>query len=293
MQYNPITNTFDRSEAPNDGTLPHVMWHITDMCPLNCGYCFSPKTDKRIELSNIPVVVSRLRSLGAQKIDIAGGEPGIFSGLTSVIEAIREADMHCTVTTSGVSRRENSSYLAANIRKLSRLIVSIDALEASHDKLRNFVGAWNAATKLIASIDPDLRRNRVRVNSVITKPLLASDGLYQLAEAISKFGIHEWCLIEPHPANAKPKFVEYEISNGDFIDACARIQDAFPQIKFLTRQRELYSSYWVLHPDGMLRQHSETADDGLEIDLLGSPIVDIKAQVSVTKTKLPNQGDQK
>lgn len=292
MQYNPITNTFDRSEAPTDGTLPHVMWHITDACPLKCGYCFSPKTDKSVDLAKIPVIVSRLRSLGAQKIDIAGGEPGTFAGLTSIIEAIREADMHCTVTTSGVSRRENSSYLASNIRKLSRLIVSIDALEASHDKLRNFVGAWSAATKLIASIDPDLRRNLVRVNTVITKPLLASDGLYQLAEAISKFGIHEWCLIEPHPANAKPKFVEYEISNSEFIDACVRIRDAFPKIKLLSRQRELYSSYWVLHPDGMLRQHTETADDGLEIDFVRNSIADIKAQVSGTKTKLPNQGDQ-
>lgn len=292
MQYDPITNTFDNAIAPADGTLPHVMWHVTDVCPLKCGFCFSPKTEKSVVLTDIPRIVSRLRALGAQKIDIAGGEPGTFAGLSSIIESVREADMHCTVTTSGVSRRENSSYLASNIRLLSRLIVSIDALEASHDELRNFAGAWKAATKLIASVAPDLRRNLVRVNTVITKPLLTSNGLHPLAEVISRFGIREWCLIEPHPANAKPTFAEHEISGAEFRDSCAQIGSLFPDTELLVRRRELYSSYWVLHPDGMLRQHSEMADDGPGIDLIESPITDIKAQISKTKTKLPNQGHQ-
>lgn len=288
MQYNPATNTFKKAEATADGTLPHVMWHITDVCPLNCGFCFSPKTEKSTDLTKMPLIVSRLRSLGAQKIDIAGGEPSIFSGLPSIIDSIREADMYCTVTTSGVGRRENINYLASNIQKLSRLIVSIDAAGAHHDKLRKFSGAWNAVSKLVSSITPDLRQRLVRVNTVITKPLLTSDGLQPLAEAISGLDVHEWCLIEPHPANAKPKFMQHEISSTEFEDVCVKIRRSFPNIKLLVRPRELYSSYWVLHPDGMLRQHSGTESDGPEIDLMGSPIASIKAQVSKTKTRLPN-----
>ncbi len=292
MQYDPVTNTFDASEAPADGTLPHVMWHVTDVCPLNCGYCFSPKTEASVDSVHALLIVNRLQALGTQKVDIAGGEPGILLGLPSIIELISGSGMHCTVTTSGVGRQENMGYLASNVSRLSRLIISIDAVTSHHDQLRNFPGAWRAATKLVDSVDPNLRKRLVRINTVITEPLLASDGLPLLAEAISGFGIHEWCLIEPHPANAKPRFVEHEIAAAEFQAACALVRSSFPHIKLLVRSRELYSSYWVLHPDGVLRQHSNTSIDREGIALMKLSTEDIRNQISQTKIRLPSKGDR-
>lgn len=292
MRYDPITNTFDVSEAPADGTLPHVMWHVTDICPLNCGFCFAPKTGVSVDSTKALPIIELLQSLGVQKVDVAGGEPGILAGLPYIITSVRDKGMHCTVTTSGVGRQENINYFVSNISRISRLIISIDGVGAYHDKLRHFAGAWRAATRLIGSVVPDMRKRLVRVNTVVTKPLLTSNGLMPLAEAITTLGIGEWCLIEPHPANAKPTFKEHEITAAEFQDACAQVHRSLPDFKLLVRRRELYSSYWVLHPDGMLRQHSDTPIDGPQIDLLSTPLADIKARISATKTHVPTGRDR-
>ncbi|MFJ4347392.1 radical SAM protein [Pseudomonas sp. NPDC089401] len=286
MIYDPDRNAF-RADGP-PCVLPHVMWHITDVCPLRCPYCFAPKTEQTMQPQAIDGALAVLQKLGVQKIDVGGGEPLIYPHLRALLKKIRAHGIYCTLTTSGVGRKENFDALPSLAKHLTRLIVSLDAYADAHDRLRGNCNAWNSVNDIVRRLDPATRRKKLRINTVATGSLEFEASFRQLGNWVAHSGVREWCLIQPHPANQKDTYGNYELSDERFEEVVEQARGMVDSdIEVTVRRPSLYADYWVLHPSGLLQKHSHTAVDGVGVDLATHDMENIKNVILTSGASAP------
>lgn len=288
MKYCPTDNKFVGTDGPAvKGDIPHVMWHVTDVCPLSCPYCFARKTDRGLPEEYITPIVEKLSAIGVQKVDLSGGEPLAYKHLNQVCRELWSAGIHTTLTTSGVGAKTNKEFVISNCKSFARLMVSLDAFGDDHDRLRQRPGAWEDALAFIRSLDTHTRMERCRINTVVTKPYLDSGWGDKLGAMVKNLGVREWCLIQPHPANKKSDFDEYSINDSDFRAEVTRCQTSDFCRQIITRQNSLYSTYWNIQPDGTLQQHTETAADRNSVSLIDQSTTNIQSFLKESITIVP------
>lgn len=290
-QYNPVENIFEVGTGSGivQGTIPNIMWHITDVCPLGCPYCFAPKTELSLPSGSIEHIVACMKVLGVQKADISGGEPLVHPDFPSIAKNLRAAGIHATLTTSGVGSKKNRSFVCENTALFSRVIVSLDGPnEVEHSRLRRYPDAWSQLVSLLDGISASEKARCLRVNTVITSKFHSS-WIDEFIASVSAFGVREWCLIEPHPANAKPEFLSYNSTDEHFSGIVADVVSRDLPFKILQRTRKLYSSYWSLQPSGILRQHTLESHDRNEIDLLKADTSLVRSLLTEWNTELPRE----
>jgi molybdenum cofactor biosynthesis enzyme MoaA len=290
-KYDSNNNKFDIIENQNVLTLPQIIWHIIDFCPLKCPYCFSTKDNPPIKICEINSYINIFKKLGVQKIDISGGEPLQYKYLSTIIDKLYDSSIYFTLTSSGCGLIENINYLINNASKFSRLIFSIDGPDPNtHDALRGKDGLFNSLLSIISVIKKE-HRNKIRINTVITKLFLEQDYCTKMVETINGINPAEWCLIQPHPANKKNNYEEYSVSLLEFqgIIGIIKGMNVSSQVKVLTRYADNYSNYWVLYPNRVIKKHTENALDKYEIPFIDENIGSILDEVSSNNLWLPTK----
>lgn len=88
--------------------------------------------------------MQELAELGVGEVDLIGGEAYLRADVLLVVRAIREAGMKAAIVTGGLNltRARADALARAGLEQVS---VSIDGLEASHDRLRGIAGGWRRA----------------------------------------------------------------------------------------------------------------------------------------------------
>ncbi|MBX7096457.1 MAG: radical SAM protein [Myxococcaceae bacterium] len=132
----------------------YAVWEITLACDLACHHCGSRAGHKRpSELSTDEAldVVRQLASLGCREVTIIGGEAYLRKDWTQLIRAIRDHGMDATMTTGGRNLTEERVKAAADAG-LQGVSVSVDGLEATHDRIRGFHGSFRAASEAIGRL---------------------------------------------------------------------------------------------------------------------------------------------
>jgi molybdenum cofactor biosynthesis enzyme MoaA len=260
--------------------LSSIIWHITDVCPLKCPYCFSTKTSEAVSCMEAELVAKVLRELGTRKIDVAGGEPLTHPELPRLCQTLWDFGFSLTITTSSRGRNANRQWLTKRCNDFESVIVSIDGPEALHDSLRGSRGSYARAFSLI---DELIRCGaHVRVNTVLTRRLVDdSSGLRLLSSVIEGSNVSEWILIEPHPANSKPSFHSHEVDHNEYLKAVEAIRSHLAKSRIAVGQRERsrYSGYHLIYPDGYLRQHTEGPVDTSGVLMRRNNIPAIKAYI--------------
>ncbi|EDM78156.1 heme biosynthesis protein [Plesiocystis pacifica SIR-1] len=178
-----------------EGPVPRpalAVWEFTLACDHRCLHC-GPRagearpneltTDEALQL------VDELAEAGVGEVVLIGGEAYLRNDFLLVIRRIRERGMTCTMTTGGLglTKTRAEAMVEAGIQSVS---VSIDGLEAAHDKLRNRPGSWEHAFEALRNL-----RNagsRVAVNSQINQINLGDH--IHLLELIADEGVHSWQL---------------------------------------------------------------------------------------------------
>lgn len=290
FKYNPLTNEFQATSDQSIPTLPQVMWHITDRCPLSCPYCFATKTGEDAAIEKAHEILKVLEVLGVQKIDIAGGEPLVFPYLPQLIEAARQAGFALTITTSGAGLDQNREWLVHNAQLFSRVIVSVDgATKERHDQLRGRIGTFEQVADILTRIQK-AGECPVRLNTVVVRSALASAQC--LAELVSGLRPAEWCLIQPHPANKKEHFDSHSITSNEFDHFVTQVRKIVDQGtltvgRIISRTASNYSGYWVLYPDGMLRRHTDGTQDRPGFPLTMAALSSIRAAITAYGVTVP------
>ncbi|MEH2175832.1 nif11-class peptide radical SAM maturase 3 [Nostoc sp.] len=132
----------------------YAVWEITLKCNLACSHCGSRAGHERTnELSTEEALdlVKQMAEVGIKEVTLIGGEAFLRPDWLEIAKAINEAEMLCGMTTGGygISLETAQKMKEAGIRTVS---VSIDGLEATHDRLRGKKGSWKYAFKTMSHL---------------------------------------------------------------------------------------------------------------------------------------------
>ena len=177
----------DRSARPID-----AVWEITLACDLACRHCGSRAGKARadeLDTGEALDLVDQLAELGVMEVILIGGEAYLRNDWLDVIARIRGRGMTPLMATGG---RSFTAAMARDAKAagLESASVSIDGLEATHDRLRGSAGAHRAGLEALGHLRAaDVG---VSVNTQINR--LSMPDLPAVLERLIAEGAHSWQL---------------------------------------------------------------------------------------------------
>jgi MoaA/NifB/PqqE/SkfB family radical SAM enzyme len=148
--------------------LQHVIVHVTNNCNFRCDHCFidfSPKRDMKLE---------QYQELAKQMgkffwLDIAGGEPFLRKDLAEIVAAF---DAKVVQIPSNGSLPEQAIAQLKRMKELTNaeiaVSLSIDGLQAKHDRIRNHPGSWEQVWSTFEQLK-QLGGISIKINTVLSQ----------------------------------------------------------------------------------------------------------------------------
>ncbi len=168
----------------------YAVWEITLKCDLACNHCGSRAGGARTqELTTEECfdVIHQLAALGCREVTINGGVAYLRKAWIEIIAEISKSGMRSTMTSGGKNFTEERAKAAADAG-LEAVSISIDGIEATHDKIRGVVGSYKSAMETIAR----LRRNGILVGTNTQINSLSWKQMPQIMENLINAGVTHW-----------------------------------------------------------------------------------------------------
>jgi Fe-coproporphyrin III synthase len=170
-----------------------IQVHPSRHCNLACEHCYTssgPKVRGELSIEMLRGVLEDAAALGYRQLAVSGGEPLLYSSLRDLLAAARLHGMLATLTTNGMLvTRERWSELAPLVDLVA---VSIDGVEADHDRIRGQPGAF---ARTIANL-PVIRASGVAFGFIFTLTQHNADSLERLVELAAAHGARS---VQVHP----------------------------------------------------------------------------------------------
>ncbi|MEH2308239.1 nif11-class peptide radical SAM maturase 3 [Nostoc sp.] len=134
--------------------ISYAVWEITLKCNLACQHCGSRAGHTRAkELSTEEALdlVRQMAEVGITEVTLIGGEAFLRPDWLEIAQAVTQAGMLCGMTTGGygITLETARRMKEAGIQVVS---VSVDGLEATHDRIRGRQGSWQWAFKTMSHL---------------------------------------------------------------------------------------------------------------------------------------------
>jgi radical SAM protein with 4Fe4S-binding SPASM domain len=168
----------------------YAVWEITLKCDLACHHCGSragKARSRELTTNECLDVVRQLARLGCREVTIIGGEAYLRKDFTDIIREIRAQGMSSTMTSGGRNFTEERVKAAADAG-LQGVSISLDGLEATHDRIRGVQGSFKAA---LAAIER-LKRHGVAVGCNTQINALSWRELPRVMDTIIEAGATHW-----------------------------------------------------------------------------------------------------
>ncbi|MHB1662191.1 MAG: 12,18-didecarboxysiroheme deacetylase, partial [bacterium] len=127
---------------------PVIVWNMTRTCNLNCVHCYSQSKNlqynNELTLEEGKAFIDDISAFGSPVMLFSGGEPLMHPHFLDLCFYAKSKGMRAVISTNGtLITRE----LAKELKKvgLSYVGISLDGLEAVHDKFRGKKGAFKEA----------------------------------------------------------------------------------------------------------------------------------------------------
>ena len=168
----------------------YAVWEITLACDLACRHCGSRAgRDRPDELSTEECLdlVDQMAELGVYEVSLIGGEAYLRDDWIDIVARIAERGMTPLLTTGG---RGVSPQMArrAGEAGLKSTSVSVDGVEATHDRLRGVEGSHRAAFEAMRN----LREAGVKISANTQINRLSAKEMPRVLEDIIEAGVHSW-----------------------------------------------------------------------------------------------------
>jgi 12,18-didecarboxysiroheme deacetylase len=171
---------------------PVVVWNVTRRCNLRCIHCYSQSADLdyKGELTTPEglALIDDLAAFGVPVLLFSGGEPLLRDDLLTLVAAARKRGIRAVISTNGtlITDERAASFRDAG---LSYVGISIDGLEAVHDRFRGVSGAYARALAGIRAC----RKAGVKVGLRFTVNRINVEEIPGVFDLLEKEGIPRIC----------------------------------------------------------------------------------------------------
>ncbi len=178
--------------SPEKYMLRGCNWELTLRCTLHCLHCGSRAGNARsgeLTLEECLPVADELVMLGCQEVTMIGGEVFLFKGWERLAGHLSEQGMAVNIVTNGysVGPREVEQIRSAGLVNVG---VSIDGMEASHNKIRGRNDAFDRIRKTLEL----LKRENIKTGAVTSLMSLNCADLDDLYRFLLEHGVQVWQL---------------------------------------------------------------------------------------------------
>lgn len=168
----------------------YAVWELTLKCNLACVHCGSRAGEARhAELTTAEALdlVGQLAAVGIREVTLIGGEAFLRPDWLDIVREIVRRGMTCSLTTGGYGISARTAQRARDAG-LDQVVVSIDGLEATHDRLRGKSGSWRQCFETLARFR-DVRLP-VGANTQINR--LSAPEIPEILSILKLAGIGAW-----------------------------------------------------------------------------------------------------
>ncbi len=127
---------------------PVVIWNLLRRCNLTCQHCYATSADRdfpgELGLSEITAVLADLKAFKVPALILSGGEPLLHPQIFEIACRAKALGLYLGLSSNGTLI---DAALAARIAAagFDYVGISLDGLEATHDRFRRKTGAFAAA----------------------------------------------------------------------------------------------------------------------------------------------------
>ena len=199
----------------------YVVWELTLACDHACTHCGSRAgvaRDRELTTAEAVAVAGQLADAGTREVILIGGEAYLHDGFLDVVRALAGRGVTVGLTTGG---RGVTAELATAMKAagLSQASVSVDGLEATHDRMRHRRGSFADA---LAALDR-MRAAGIAITANTNVNRSNRDDLEALYEVLRDRGIVGWQVQLTAPLGRAADRVAMILQPWDLLDVVPRI----------------------------------------------------------------------
>jgi MoaA/NifB/PqqE/SkfB family radical SAM enzyme len=160
---------------------------LTNLCDLSCPFCYAPKSHHSLEGADVVRWSKEFSLAGTFEIAFGGGEPTLYSQLTTVCERVwDETDLGISLTTNG--QHLDPELIERLVGHISILRISVDGPEPYYSRIRG--RAFKAVLEAMSTING---RIPIGINTVMNRDTICL--LDEMAELLIGIGVRDWLLL--------------------------------------------------------------------------------------------------
>ena len=199
----------------------YVVWELTLACDHACTHCGSRAgvaRDRELTIAEAVAVAGQLADAGTREVILIGGEAYLHDGFLDVVRALAGRGVTVGLTTGG---RGVTAELATAMKAagLSQASVSVDGLEATHDRMRHRRGSFADA---LAALDR-MRAAGIAITANTNVNRSNRDDLEALYAVLRDRGIVGWRVQLTAPLGRAADRVAMILQPWDLLDVVPRI----------------------------------------------------------------------
>jgi radical S-adenosyl methionine domain-containing protein 2 len=238
-----------------------VNWHLTTRCNYNCKFCFAQKLDAEIrDLKCAEEVLKKLKGIGIEKINFAGGEPLLHPLFFDITKMAKDMAFIVSIISNGY-------YLNRDI--VSELSSFVDwiglSLDSACEEVEVALGRGNGNhVKHITEIADIVHKAgvKLKINTTVTRMNYAED----MRRLLKKLMPKRWKVFQVlHIEGQNDRyFNELSITDKEFNHFKSVNQVCIREIKTVfERNRDMIDSYFMLSPSGMVMSNRDGTNSSL------------------------------
>lgn len=189
----------------------YLNWFVTNNCNLSCNHCGVSANDikfKNLTLEEFANIIPDLRKIGTEYISLSGGEPFSRKDIFDIIAVLKICEFKVSAVTNGFNFKKNKKKLSEY--PLNSIMISIDGLEETHNKIRGSKNSFQEAISAI-EVSKEVGINVVNVHTCVYPENFGE--LEKLRELFFSKGINQWILRPVFPSGRAKDKNKYSLSN--------------------------------------------------------------------------------
>jgi len=145
-------NEEQQQKASSNIAIKEILLEITNKCPLKCSHCSSNAAidnNTFIPFDTIKLIISEAKDMGAEVVQLSGGEPILHEKISLIIQYAQKLDLKVELYSCGNDINQNKFEEIKNINKFTlsekdKIIFSLHGFSReNHEYITNTKSSYN------------------------------------------------------------------------------------------------------------------------------------------------------